>query len=91
MNKTEIIDVIAKRTNLPRTEVEEVLGTFIDTTKQTLKRGEEVRLSGFGTFNATIRREHEGRNPVTGETVLVPSTLIVKFRVGKLFRAFLKD
>lgn len=90
MNKTEIIDAIARRTKLPRPEVEEVLASFFDTTKQTLRTGEEVRLSGFGTFVVIDRKEHLGRNPVTGETITIPSRKTAKFRVGKVFKAFLK-
>lgn len=62
---------------------EEVVDFVFDTIASTLKKGDEVSISGFGTFLAKPRKARTARNPRTGEMVQVPATTVPKFRAGK--------
>jgi DNA-binding protein HU-beta len=83
MNKQDLIGSVAHSTGLVRSEaakaVEAVFGTIVDA----LKRGEEVRLTGFGTFAAAQRQASTGRNPRTGEPMDIRPSVQPKFRAGK--------
>ena len=83
MNKNELISAIADRADLSKSDVGRVIDVLFDVIIQTLKSREEVRLIGFGTFAVTKRAETEGRNPRTGEKIIIPESYQVKFRVGK--------
>ena len=65
MNKSELVEAIAKQADLPKTKAEAALKAFIETTKKTLKKGGEVQLIGFGTFCVAKRSARTGRNPQT--------------------------
>ena len=89
MNKAEIIDQIAKRTNLSKTNVEQVVSCFFETVKSTLKSKQNVRLVGFGTFVSHHRKARKGRNPQTGKNIQIPSCYQPKFKPGKDFKDYL--
>ena len=83
MNKSEMVEAIAKQADLPKTKAEAALKAFIETTKKTLKKGGEVQLIGFGTFCVAKRSARTGRNPQTGETIEIAAAKAPKFRAGK--------
>ena len=60
--------------------------TIIDTVSNALKRGEEVRIVGFGTFSVSHRKATTGRNPRTGESIQIPASRRPKFTVGKALK-----
>ena len=86
MNKTELVDAIAKRTGetklLSGKMLDAVLGAIVDS----VAGGEVVRLVGFGTFDRTNRNARVGRNPQTGESVDIAATTVPKFTAGQPFR-----
>ena len=86
MNKTELIDAIAKKVDLPKTKVDETLKAFMEVTKKTLKKGGEVQLIGFGTFTVAKRAARKGRNPATGEVIKIKATKFPKFKPRKGFK-----
>lgn len=86
MNKSELIEVIAKQADLPKTKADEFLKAFIETTKKTLKKGGVVQLIGFGTFSVAKRAARKGRNPHTGETIKIKAAKLPKFKPGKAFK-----
>lgn len=86
MNKTELIDAIAKKVDLPKAKVDETLKSFMEVTKKTLKKGGEVQLIGFGTFTVAKRAARKGRNPATGEVIKIKATKFPKFKPGKGFK-----
>ncbi|HEV8627127.1 MAG TPA: HU family DNA-binding protein [Acidimicrobiia bacterium] len=67
-------------------EVEKVIGAFIDTVQQSVKKGEKVSLPGFGGWSQTQRKARTARNPRTGAAVRVPAGKGVKFTVGATFK-----
>ena len=82
MNKTDLVDAIAKNTNLAKINVEEMLNVAIDTIKKSVKKGDDVTLVGFGTFTKSKRKARTGRNPQTGETVKIKASKAPKFTAG---------
>ncbi|MDR3606430.1 MAG: HU family DNA-binding protein [Oligoflexia bacterium] len=90
MNKTQLVDVIAKNTQLTKTSVEEVLNNVIEAIKKSVKKGDDVTLVGFGTFTKSKRRARAGRNPQTGNEIKIPAMTVPRFRAGKEFKDSLR-
>jgi DNA-binding protein HU-beta len=86
MNKQELISNVAERSGLNRNDVTRAVETMLDIITSTLKRGDEVRLVGFGNFSVTRRKASVGRNPRTGEPMQISATSQPKFRAGKLLK-----
>lgn len=86
MNKIELVAKVAEETKLTKADCQRVIEGALELTKQSVKRGEEVRLVGFGTFLRTKRSARKGRNPQTGETIQIDSQWVARFRPGKEFR-----
>ena len=87
MNKGELIAAIAEKSRLTRTQSGEALDAVINAITEALKKGEDVKIVGFGTFVVTERKAGIARNPRTGEKVPVAASKAPKFRSG----AALKD
>ncbi|MEZ4749638.1 MAG: HU family DNA-binding protein [Bdellovibrionota bacterium] len=90
MNKNELVDKVASITKLTKADCQRVIDAVIDTTRGKIKRGEEVRLVGFGTFVRTKRSARKGRNPQTGQEIQIKSQWVPKFRPGKEFKEYLR-
>jgi DNA-binding protein HU-beta len=86
VNKSQLVDKIVTDTALGKREVEKVIGAFIDTVQQSVKKGEKVSLPGFGGWSQTQRKARTARNPRTGAAVRVPAGKGVKFTVGATFK-----
>lgn len=86
MNKQELINLVAERSGLNRNDAMRAVETMLDIITATLKRGDEVRLVGFGNFSVTRRKASVGRNPRTGEPMQISATSQPKFRAGKLLK-----
>lgn len=83
MNKTELIDQVAKVTDLKKKEVTQVVDVLLATIKEALRAQEKVQLVGFGNFEVRSRPARKGRNPQTGETIQIAASLVPSFRAGK--------
>lgn len=83
MNKQDLIDQIAEKADLPKVKAQEVFETFLDVIKTSLKKGEDVKLVGFGTFTVSERAATTGRNPRTGEAIKIAASKQPKFKAGK--------
>ena len=83
MNKNELIASIASETGLTKTDSAKALDAFVASITNALKKGDEVRLVGFGTFAVTKRAASEGRNPRTGAKIKIAASKQPKFRAGK--------
>jgi DNA-binding protein HU-beta len=83
MNKNELVDAVAERTGLAKSDaaraVEAVLGAITDA----LQQGDTVALSGFGTFATKTRAARTGRNPRTGEAIQIAESKVPGFKAGK--------
>lgn len=86
MNKTELVAEIAKNTGLTKVDSEKATEALLNTIAATLKKGDEVRLVGFGTFSVTAREATTGRNPRTGEKIKIPAFKQPKFKAGKALK-----
>jgi DNA-binding protein HU-beta len=89
VNKTELIDKLAKETGLTKVKSAEVVGTLFDTDPGKgiiaveLDAGRQVSIPGFGTFDTAHRKARQGRNPRTGEAIQIRAHTVPVFRAGK--------
>ena len=83
MNKNELVDAVAAATDLTKADSAKAVDAVFDAITRTLKKGTEVRLVGFGTFNVRKRAASIGRNPRTGEQIKIPASKQPKFKAGK--------
>ncbi len=90
MNKAELIEKLSKEVELTKADTERVLDAFIHTVRTSVKKGDEVKLVGFGTFTKSKRKARTGRNPQTGKAIKIPAAWYPKFRPGSEFKSMLK-
>jgi len=83
MNKSELIEKVAERVNLPRKKAEEVVDLIFDSMSQTLVKGDRVEIRGLGSFTVKEYGSYQGRNPRTGETIQVKPKRLPFFKSGK--------
>ena len=83
MTKADLIDEVAKSSELSKKDAEVIVQTVLDGIVDSLKTGEKVELRGFGSFRLRERASREGRNPKTGEKVFVPAKRVPYFKPGK--------
>ncbi len=86
MNKTELIDHIAKTADLSKAASSRALDAMITAIRTTLKKNGTVTLVGFGTFSVGKRAARVGRNPRTGEAIKIKSAKVPKFKPGKALK-----
>ncbi len=86
MNKADLIDSIAKRSDLPGRKAEEVVNGLFDDIVIALKNGDKVNITGFGTFSVSQRKGRVGRNPKTGATIEIAPSRAAKFKAGKTLK-----
>ena len=90
MNKSELIDAIAAKSGASKADAGKIVDAFVETVVETVAKGEEVRLIGFGTFGVSERAERTGRNPRSGDTIKIPACKAPKFTAGAQFKAAVK-
>lgn len=83
MNKAELIEAVAVRSNATKAQTATMLDGLLEVIQKTLTGGNNVQLVGFGTFSVTERAGREGRNPATGESMTIPAKKVVRFKPGK--------
>jgi DNA-binding protein HU-beta len=86
MNKGELVDVVAAKTNITKKQADEVISAFLSVVTEAVANGDKVTLIGFGSFERRERSEREGRNPKTNEPMTIPATKVPAFSAGKLFK-----
>ena len=89
MNKQDLIGSVADHTGMSRAEASQAVDAVFGTIGNALKRGDEVRLVGFGTFSVANRKASTGRNPRTGEPMQIKASSSPKFRPGKTLKALI--
>ncbi len=90
MNKTELVDAIANDAGLARADAARALESFVDIVNKTLKKGDEVALTGFGKFSVVKRSARVGVNPRTGEKVKIKASKAPKFSAGATLKQTVK-
>jgi len=85
LTKIQIVESIQNQTGFPKNKSLEIVETLLEIIKITLESGEDVLISGFGKFCVKEKRERKGRNPATGEDLMLEPSKVVTFRCsGKL-------
>lgn len=90
MNKAELIDLISAETKTTKAQAERMLDATLECIKKTVKKGDEVKLVGFGTFTKAKRKARMGRNPQTGKSIKIPAAWFPKFRPGAEFKEIVR-
>ena len=83
MNKSELIDAIADKSELTKADAGRALDGFLGAVTEALSSGDSVALVGFGTFAVKDRAERKGRNPQTGAEITIKAAKIPSFKAGK--------
>ena len=83
MNKNDLIGTVADSSGLTRNDATKAVEGVFEAISGALKKGDEVRLVGFGTFATAKRKASTGRNPRTGETMKIAASVQPKFKAGK--------
>lgn len=83
MNKRELVDEVAKDTELTKKEVATIIDAITEVVEKTVAKGERVSLVGFGTFSSVDKAERNGRNPKTGQLIKIKAKKVPKFHAGK--------
>ncbi len=86
MNKQDLVAHVADAAGLSKADATKAVDSVIDGITDSLKRGNEVRLVGFGTFAVAQRAASRGRNPRTGEPINIPASKQPKFKAGKALK-----
>lgn len=86
VNKAELIDLIADKADITKASATRVLDAALEGIVAALRDGEQVALVGFGTFSVKQRAERQGRNPKTGEPMLIAASRTANFKPGKMLR-----
>lgn len=96
LTKSGLVDSVYNKLSregeeVTKRESSEYVDTVIETVKQTLEKGEEVKLSGFGKFEVRHKDERLGRNPRTGEEIMIPERKVVRYKISGVFKDELND
>lgn len=83
MNKSDLVEAVAEIAGSTKTDTEGVLKALQQAVTDALKRGEKISWTGFMSLSVGDRAEREGRNPATGEPMVIPAAKIVKIKAGK--------
>lgn len=87
MNKSQLINAVSEKTGLKKKDAEAALAAVITSIEDALVEGDKIQLIGFGTFGVKERAERTGRNPSTGEAIVVPATKVVSFAPSSTLKA----
>jgi DNA-binding protein HU-beta len=90
MNKTELVALVADKAEVTQAMAEKVVNSFVDVVTETLSKEEKVVVTGFGTFEVRNRVARRGKNPRTGEEIIVPAQKTPAFKAGKLLKDAVK-
>jgi DNA-binding protein HU-beta len=86
MNKNELIAKIAEKSGLKRRDADKALTAALNAIEEALKAGEKVSIVGFGSFEVKTRAAHPGRNPATGEGMMIGESKAPTFKAGKALK-----
>jgi DNA-binding protein HU-beta len=83
LNTAELIDAVAEANDISKAKAKEVINSIVASIVEAAKRGDEVAITGFGRFAVKERPDREGRNPRTGETLKIPASKSLGFKMSK--------
>ncbi|NER40357.1 HU family DNA-binding protein [Bacillus megaterium NBRC 15308 = ATCC 14581] len=91
MNKAELIDAVATKSELTKQDSRKAVDALFETISNTLAKRRKIQLLGFGTFEVRERAERTGRNPQTGEEMTIPASKVPAFKPGKELKESIKS
>jgi integration host factor subunit alpha len=91
MTKADIVEIIHQKIGLGRKESTEIVEQVFEIIQETLESGKKVKISGFGNFNIRAKRPRKGRNPQTGEEMVITGRKVVTFKAGNVLRKALNQ
>lgn len=86
MNKTDLINAVAEKSELSKKDATKAVDAVFDTVSDALKEGDKVQLIGFGNFEVRERSARKGRNPQTGAEIDIPASKVPAFKPGKALK-----
>lgn len=86
MNKVEFVAAVAENSGLDKKAADKAVKAVIEVVKAELAKGEKIQIAGFGTFEVAERAERTGRNPRSGEEMVIPASKSPKFKAGKALK-----
>ena len=86
MTRDNLVEQMASKAGVTKTQADGVLRAFIDIVSATLSKGDSIALTGFGTFQISHRAARQGVNPRTGEKLQIPAMNVPKFKAGKALK-----
>jgi integration host factor subunit alpha len=87
LTKIQIVESIQNQTGFPKNKSSEIVETLLEIIKRTLASGDNVLVSGFGKFSVMEKKERKGRNPATGEDMMLEPRKVVTFKCSGKLRA----
>ena len=90
-NKAELVDRVAKKTQLTKKDVSAVVDALFETIQEALQAGEKVQVIGFGNFEVRERAARKGRNPQSGEEIQIEASKVPAFKAGKALKDAVKN
>ena len=86
MNRAELVSAVAKKAELSKKDADIAVKATFDAIKEALVSGEKIQLIGFGTFEVRERKERQGRDPRTGNTITIKASKVPAFKAGKAIK-----
>jgi len=86
LTKANIVDSVYDRTQVTKKEASDYVNEVLELMKETLEGGEEIKVSGFGKFEVRKKGERIGRNPRTGDEILIPERKVLRFKVSQVLK-----
>ena len=90
-NKAELVDRVAKKTQLTKKDVSAAVDALFETIQEALQAGEKVQVIGFGNFEVRERAARKGRNPQSGEEIQIEASKVPAFKAGKALKDAVKN
>lgn len=91
MTKADIVEGVYEKVGFSKKESAEIVELVFDTLKETLERGDKVKVSGFGNFLVRFKKARVGRNPQTGKEIEISARRVLTFRPSQVLKAALND
>lgn len=86
LTKNDIVETIHTELEFPKSQAVDIIEILLETMKATMTNGEDIMISGFGKFNVKEKNERKGRNPATGENMILEKRRVVTFKCAKALR-----
>ncbi len=91
MTKLELIAMIAEKAGLTKAQAENAFSATFETITELMKKQEKVMIAGFGGFSTKVRAERKGRNPSSGEEMIIPKAIVASFKPAASLKKTIND